>query len=183
MNNALQMLEIEEVYNMPEEKRERFKVTDKDSANWCLRKIKALKQEIEENKRIADAEIQRIQSWLKEVTEPLERSIQFFESLLIEYHMNIYAEDPSKKTIKLPYGTLKARAQQPEFCRDDEKLVNWLKQNGMTEFVKVIEKPEWNELKKKVKVIGNSVVYEETGEVIDGITVQERPPKFTVEVE
>lgn len=43
MNNALQMLEIEEVYNMPEEKRERFKVTDKDSANWCLRKIKALK--------------------------------------------------------------------------------------------------------------------------------------------
>lgn len=182
MGDALRKLEIEEIQSIPEEQKERFKVTDKDSANWCLRKIRALKAEIEENKRIAEAEIQRIQDWLNEVTEPLERSIQYFESLLIEYHMNIYAEDPKKKTIKLPHGTLKARAQQPDFQRDEEKLLQWLKDSGMTDFIKIIEKPEWGALKKNVEVAGDRVVHRDTGLIVEGVTVQERPPKFSVEV-
>jgi len=170
-----------ELADMQGEK-ERFKVTNKDSANWCLRKMRALKAEIEENARIAQEEVERIQQWLQDVNTPLERSMQYFEGLLMEYHMKVYAEDPKIKTIKLPHGTLKMRVQQPEYIRDDEKLLSWLKQNGMNEFVKIIEKPEWGQLKKKVQIAGKMVVFKDTGEVIEGVTAQERPPKFSVEV-
>lgn len=187
MNNALLKQEIPEAIAATklaqcQDEKERFRVTGKDSANWCLRKIRALKAEIKDNARIAQEEVERIQEWLKNVNEPLENSISYFEGLLEAYHREVYEGDPKLKTIKLPHGTLKLRTQQPEFIRDDEKLLQWLKQNGMNKFVKVIEKPEWGELKKKTQVVGDKVVLVDTGEVIEGVTAEQRPPKFSVEV-
>lgn len=191
MENALRKIELMEALEQAKNEiqaspndEQRFKVTDKDSANWCLRKMRALKAEIEDNNRIAREEIERIQRWQEEVNEPLERSMQYFEALLAEYHFGIYSEDPKAKTIKLPHGTLKMRAQQPEFVRDEKALLEYLRRNGRTNFIEIIEKPKWGEYKKVVQLAGDgrTVVDSQTGEIVEGVTAEPRPPKFSVEV-
>lgn len=189
MNNPLLKQEIPEAILATDlaesqEEKERFKVENKDSANWCLRKMRALKAEIEDNQRIAREEIERIQRWAEQTNAPLQRSIQYFESILAEYHIGVYKEDPSIKTIKLPHGILKMRTQQPEYVRDDERFLEYLRQSGRADYIETIEKPKWGEYKKIVKVAmdGKTVVDTQTGEVVEGVKAEERPPKFSVEV-
>lgn len=185
MMDALMKLDFDEAMLMPEEEKERFRVTDNSSANWCLRKIKALKTQQGENTQLAQKEIDRIKAWEEAENGKLQDSITFFEGLLIRYHMEQFEQDPKKKTISLPDGKLKARAQQPEFIRDDEKLVEYLRKAGRTDYIKVIEKPEWGEFKKIIEVSmdGKTVVDTQTGEIVEGVTAEIRPPKFSVEVD
>lgn len=190
MNNTLLKMEIPEAIAATElaesqEERERFKVENKDSANWCLRKMRALKAEIEDNMRIAQEEIERIQQWAEQINAPLQRSSDYFQSLLAEYHIGLYNEDPKQKTIKLPHGTLKMRAQQPEFIRNDAEFLEYLHRNGRNEYIEVIEKPKWGEFKKITMVAGdNKTVYDiHTGLIVEGVTAEPRPPKFSVEVD
>ena len=51
----------------------------------------------------------------------------------------------------------------------------------MTDYVEVKESPKWGELKKEVIVDGNKVITKD-GEIVEGITAQERQPIFEVEL-
>lgn len=182
--NVLLKMDYDEALSLPEEEKQNFEVKDNSSANWCLRKLKALKAQQAENSQLAKTEIDRIKAWEEAENGKLQDGIAFFEGLLIQYHMEKLEQDPKKKTISLPDGKLKARAQQPEFIRDDEKLVGYLRKAGRTDYIKVIEKPEWGEFKKVVEVAmdGKTVVDTQTGEIVEGVIAEIRPPKFTVEV-
>jgi hypothetical protein len=89
--------------------------------------------------------------------------------------------DPSVKTIKLPYGSLKVRAQQPEWLYDEDTLVVWLQANR-PELIRSEPVPNKVELKKLVKVEKGAAHDPETGETIPGISVVDRPAKFDLEV-
>lgn len=164
------------------EEREGFVVDTEQKANWALRKIKQLQGKMNANTDLAAEEIAKIETWEKEVNGELQRSIDFFSGLLEQYHRGVYAEDPNIKTIKLPHGQLKMRAQQPEFVRDNDKLLGWLKQSGKSKYIVVKESPAWADLKKTLQVVGNVMLDPETGEMVDGVEVIEREPKFYVEV-
>jgi hypothetical protein len=182
--DALRQIDFNEAMTMTEEEKQRFEVKDNAGADWCLRKIKALKEQQDENGQLAEAEVKRIMDWLNGQNEKLQNNIAFFESLLIQYHIGIYNEDAKKKTISLPHGKLKARAQQPEFIRDDKKLVEYLKNTGQSNLVEVIEKPKWGEFKKNLEVSEDGAIIADkgTGELVDCIKAEIRPPKFSVEV-
>ena len=75
-------------------------------------------------------------------------------------------------------GVLKKQA--PEFIRDDEKVIAWLKDNNGGEYVKTKETLDWAALKKSTTVMGENIVNED-GEIIPGVEVVEREDKFTVE--
>jgi hypothetical protein len=76
---------------------------------------------------------------------------------------------------------LKLKFQPPEYKRNDELLLKWLKDNQMAEFIKVEEKPNWGEIKKKVIISGEKAITED-GQIVEGVEVVERPPAFEVEV-
>jgi len=156
---------------------ERFVVDNDQKANWALQKIGQLRSKIEKNKQLAEDELFRINTWLEEVNKPLENSISYFTSLLEEYHKTAH---PDEKTIKLPYGTMCIRKQQPQFKRDDELLLKWLDNVGKEEYIKVKRSPLWGELKKICKVAGNKLVDIDTGEVVEGVEVIEREPRFSI---
>ncbi len=177
MSTALNYLE--EIENF-EEELQSFQVKTKDEAMWCMRKLKKLFDEKQENEEAVKIEIERLNQWLEAENGKLERGIKFFTALLEDYHRQELEKDPKKKTIKLPLGTLQLRAQQPEFERDEEKLLAWLKKKKLKDFIEKIEKPKWSELKKAAQVIDNNVVY--NGEIVDGITVTPKEPKFTVKL-
>lgn len=112
------------------------------------------------------------------------------EIALLTEKLRRYAEENTtgkNHSIKLPSGTLSFRKQAPRFYFDDLKeagaqskqLLAFVKANG-GKYLKVEESVDWANLKPRLKLIGDQVVYEDTGEVIGGLHAEILPDKFTV---
>ncbi len=155
-----------------QEQQQRYQIDTKDQAIWALKKMAKLQAEKKGNEDAAQIEIERVQAWLTEENEGIDRRISFFESLLREYHVKILETEPKKKTIKLPYGALKMRAQQPEYEYSEDELLPWVKDN-LPDALVVKESVAKSTVKTYIK---------ETGEVVPGVTITPRPDKFLVEV-
>jgi hypothetical protein len=158
-----------------------FRITDQGGAIWAMRKIKSINARLVETKATATAEITRIQAWLQAEEEKANRERAFFEHLLQDYAEQLRAEDPKFKSLNLPHGKIAFRKQAPEFIRDNNILLAWIKANR-PEFVRIKEEPDWASLKKEVAVAGEQAV-DANGEIIEGVTVVTREDKFIVEVE
>ena len=181
MNELLEMelIEAKETTEVAEMPGERFVIQDLDSANWAFRKLAAIEKKRKEIKTLADNEIERIRNWQKQEEEGLNNSKEFFEGLLTEYFVRQKEVDPKFK-ISTPYGKVSSRKQQPKWNYEDEKVLNWLKEND-TELIRIKEEVNKAELKKKYKIVGNTVVTED-GEIIEGITIEERPDSINIKV-
>jgi len=176
-----------ESYEAPEDladtENQRFRIQDDNQADWALRKIARARQDMKEAEETAAMEIEKINRWLDGQRDESLRTELFFTVLLQEYYEPRFMTNPDKKTYKLPSGKVQRRTQQPLFDRDNEALLAWLKQRGMTDYVEVKETPKWGELKQQVQVVGEHVVIKDgplKGEIIDGVEVVHRPPIFRV---
>ena len=154
---------------------ETFVIDTDAKAAWALRKI-----------REARADRDNWVKWYKDKIAEIEAATDFntmnLERMLAEY----FASVPHKKTktqesYTLPEGKLVMKTQNPEYKRDDGKVIAWLKANNGGQFIKVKEELDWAGLKATVGVFDGSVV-DENGEIIPGIEVIEREAKFIVEV-
>lgn len=169
------------------EAKERFKINDLDGANWAFRKLKAILEKENEIKGIMQKEIERIQNWAKDELDKLENSTQFFEGLLTEYFIAEKEKDPKFK-ISTPYGKVSSRKQQPKWNYEDEKLIGYL-ENYKPELIRIKKEVNKNDFKKAVKekdgfilMDDGKVVSNETGELIEGVTVEERPDSINIKV-
>ena len=92
---------------------------------------------------------------------------------------------PHKKTktqenYPLPSGKLVMKQVEPDYQREDEEVIKWLKANRDGQFVKSKETLDWQELKKTLTVIGETVA-DEDGQIIPCIKAVAQPDKFGVE--
>ncbi len=172
-----------------EETREPFIIDTQEKAAWAMRKLRQHRQKQAETTDTADSmvgvlqkEIEDIRNWQKEHNEAIENEASWFVAGLEAWHRKQYEEDSDIKTIKLPFGQLKIRVQQPEYIRDEVKLVAWAK-ISRPDAVKIKETADWATIKKSVVVKDGKAVDKTTGEIVDGIQVQEREPVFSVETE
>lgn len=169
--------------NIDDIENQRFRIKDDNQADWALRKIARARQDMKEAEETAAIEIEKINRWLDGQRDESLRTERFFTALLQEYYEPRFMTNPDKKTYKLPSGKVQRRTQQPQFDRDNEALLAWLKQRGMTDYIEVKETPKWGELKQQVQVVGEHVVIKDgplKGEIIDGVEVVHRPPIFRV---
>ena len=176
-----------ESYEAPEDladtENQRFRIQDDNQADWALRKIARARQDLKEAEETAAMEIEKINRWLDGQRDESLRTELFFTVLLQEYYEPRFMTNPDKKTYKLPSGKVQRRTQQPQFDRDNEALLAWLKQREMTDYIEVKETPKWGELKQQVQVVGEHVVIKDgplKGEIVDGVEVVHRPPTFRV---
>lgn len=160
-------------------------VIDTDAkAGWALDKIREARAD-------RDRWVKWYQEKIEEITAQTDFNTMNLERMLAEY----FATVPHKKTktqesYSLPGGKLVMKIQNPEYKRDDKAAVEWLKQNGFGQFVKVKEELAWADLKAATEAVDGKVVcgekVTEDGEIIplvvDGIEVIDRPAKFVVEV-
>ena len=182
--NALQLHELEEVEQT--EQRERFKITDIDSLNWAFRKLSAIEAKKKEIQFLAQKERDRIDQWEAEQVKSIQGDVDFFTSLIHEYHQKVLADDPKSKTISTPYGKTKARVtkEQPEKPSNDEELIQHVKESGQHEFIK--ESLKWGEYKKSLKIVekgGQKVVVDDMGQVVECVKVKPESVSYTVEIE
>ena len=181
-----------------QKQKEEFKIDDDEKANWALRKIRHKKQKIKEKEELAQKEIDKIQKeideikdWLNEEKSKLQNDIENFKTMLFEYAASIKEEDPDFKTKKLPFGKLQFRKQRPKWQYNDEKLFDSIKEAGYkgTSIIQTKEKLYKSELKAAIsssecplELTDGKVVDTQTGQVIEGVEVQERGEKFKVKV-
>jgi hypothetical protein len=172
-----------DAYDEPQEQeeREQFRIENDDMANWAIRKIAKARKEFAEAEQQAERETERIDAWLDGKRKAKERDEEFFTGLLTAYYLPQHMEDPQRKTFKLPAGAFQVRQQQPEFQRDDVELVKWLESHVMPDYLEVVKKPKWGELKKLIETKGGVATV--AGEVVGGIMVVPRGLKFTVATE
>jgi hypothetical protein len=149
-----------------------YEITDKAGAEWALRKIASCKAAMRENQEMADAEIQRIREWLESENSELQSSITFFESKLAEYMQKENAQDPKCRSIKLPHGTIRLRKMPLKWEFDDDKTITYLEQN-YPDMIQIIKKYDKSKVKELIK---------KSGETWDGVSIEEQPDKFEVEV-
>lgn len=151
-------------------------VIDTDAkAEWALKKIKEARAD-------RDTWVAWYKQKIQEITEQTDFDTMNLERMLADY----FASVPHKKTktqesYKLPGGKLVLKTQNPEYKRDDSKVIEWLKSSGMPQYVKVKEELDWSALKDATAVFEGHIVTED-GDVIPGIEVVNRDAKFVVEV-
>lgn len=177
MDNILSAIVNEHI-----EENETWKITDAITADWALDKIREAKAEYNQKEMVVREKIRQLEEWLGKEREKMDRTVNFFTAKLQEY----FEIAPKRKTktqevLELPSGTLRKKYPAPEFKRDDEQLLAWLKERNMSEYIKVKEFPDWANLKKLIKIAGEHIV-DDNGEIVEGVTVIERPPVFEVEV-
>jgi hypothetical protein len=158
-----------------------FQVTDDQSALWCINKIKQTKRE-------ADALLRHYEAQAAKVRKESEERTAFFSSLLEPYFDTLPKHTTTtQESYPLPGATLVRKAQAPTFTRDADKLLAFLKASGRTECIKTVESPSWSDYKPLTQITqgenGPQLVDKETGEIVDGVTVTENPPKFEVKID
>jgi len=148
--NKLQEVELSEMEEMEVAEFTKFEVHDIDSLNWAFRKLSALKSKANEIKQLAEKERLRIESWEQSELSTVKNSIEFFESMVTQYHMKQLAEDPNSKTISTPYGKARSTTSkaQPD-KQNEEELLAFVEENELP-FVKLKKELKWGELKKNI---------------------------------
>jgi phage host-nuclease inhibitor protein Gam len=161
---------------------QRFIVDDETKAEWALRKLARAEAELERDRAIALAEIEKVSAWLDARRNVTQRQIDFFRSLLREFHTNELASDPKRKTISLPSGTLRARKAAEKWVVDNEvAFIDWAKVN-LPEAVRTREEAAKTEIKKLLQISEVAITTEDgqpafyaslpdTGEIVPGVTV------------
>jgi len=176
-DKALYLIEEEE-----NEQQEGFIIDNDNKAEWALNKIKAEKADRDRLISVCEQKIQEYQEKIEQFKKQYENRTSYLISLLNQYFQTVeHRKTKTQETYKLPSGTLKLKLPGIEYQRDDIKLVEWLKSAGMNDYIQVKESPKWAELKKTIKVSGDKVLTED-GEIVEGVTVVEKPATFEVEV-
>ena len=189
-------MKLEEVLKQIDEQEQEtsfqpFIVCDLETAAEAQRRIAYFDDKKEEINKIVEeqlapflAKIEKIKQWGEEAKREYDEKQSFYANQL-EYFMReevakqLESGKKPKKTIKLPYGAISLKKQQPEFIKDEESLFDYAKEAG---FVKVKESTDWASLKKACKNVGDKLV-DENGVVVPGIRIVEKEDKFELKLD
>lgn len=157
-----------------EEQEEELAVRSDIEAGWQLKRRKEL---------IADRDnlIAFYQARIDAVKQDAEIKLSIIDRALFMFFQTVpHKETKTQESYTHPEGKLVLKKQAPEFKRDDKTVIAWLKDNNGGGYVKTVENLDWASLKKDTTVMGGNIVTSD-GEIIPGVEVIEREPKFTVE--
>ena len=164
---------------------EKWRIKDDGSADWAIRKIADEKAEFERIKALADEQIARIIEKVEAAKRRYENGTSFLTSKLAEYFETIQPKESKNKT-KLSYrllsGTLVKKIGGTVMKQDSEKLLEYLKASGNADMIKLTEEPKWGEFKKRLEIVNDQIIDTETGELVEGVTIETKPDTFAVEI-
>ena len=151
-------------------------VIDTDAkAQWALDKIREARAD-------RDAWVKWYEDKIAEIKAQTDFNTMNLERMLAEYFTTVpHKKTKTQESYPLKGGKLILKTQNPEYKRDDKAVIDWLKSNNMPQFVKVKEELAWADLKDATDIFEGRIVTED-GEIVPGIEVIEREPKFVVEV-
>lgn len=142
------------------------------------------KWQFEQRKKIIedrDELIAYYEDQIAKVKADADYKIGFIDRALFAFFQTVeHKKTKTQESWSIPAGKLILKKQAPEFKRDEKTVIEWLKQNDGSQYVKTVESLDWANLKKDSTVVGNTIVNND-GEIIPGVEVIEREDKFVVE--
>lgn len=163
-----------------EERKESWSIKNDGDAEWLIDRVNEDLVEINRYEMAIVNKIEILKEKLDKVRNEKEYKINRRNGYLLQYFEKL--DDRLKKVTKtqekyrLPSGEIIKKYPSVEYKRDNDLLVAWVKDSNLNEFIEVKESAKWADLKKKTKLVGKTLVFEDTGEVIEGVEVIERPP-------
>lgn len=178
-----EIYELEEVMEQPEDAVKGFSITDDNTADWALKRIAEERKELERLVAIADQQIEELELKKKHLKEITERKTAFLKGCLAQYFEKVpHKATKTQETYKLLSGSLVFKLPKQTMVKDDAKLLKYLHENGMEEYIKTEEKPKWGDFKKTLTIVDGKVIDTVSGEVVEAVRAEEEPGSFDVKV-
>lgn len=155
----------------------------KAQANFYIKLYNQLILEETEMNELCDSEIERVakgvNAFRKQRQDEIDRKKLYFSSILKDFAMQ-ELEGKKAKTIKLPYGNLSFKKQQPKYIYGDEDELKSLVKEVNPDLIKVetVEKLDKSMLKKNGRVEDGKFYLGDT--IIPSVTVQIQEDKFEI---
>jgi hypothetical protein len=158
-----------------EEDNGHYRIKNDKEAEWAMRKIREANEDKEFWKAHYDQQY-------KSVCYTNDLTISNMESLLQTYFGTVpHKVTKTEENYSLPSGKIMMKKQDPDYDRDDEKIIEWLKKNKGEKYVKVEEKLDWAAFKKTLTVVGEACA-DGDGQLIPGLKAVERDDVFKVQL-
>lgn len=166
-----------ETTQRPTETNPSFVVDNDSKADWAMRKIADARQNTARWQEHFRAQMDAIR-------KEDEETEAYFTSLLYDYfRAQPKHETKTQAKYKLPSGELVLKRQQPDYQRDDGKLVECLMHGDLSQYVKLTPSVDWSSLKAACTVTEDgALVDKDSGLVLDGVRAVPRPDKFEVKI-
>ena len=176
MSELAKILEEEELEEEQED--EEVAVLDDASAEMLLDRIEWANRQYEKTEAWYAKQLEKAAAKRDRIVAWSERGLRSYFEMIPD---SVKKKAKTQISYELQGGKLVMKNQQPKYDTDDGKLVPWLKQNGLVGLINVKETANWAELKKMLKESpdGTAMVTDD-GELVPGVTVEQRLPKFEV---
>lgn len=145
---------------------------------------KLLTEEIEKLMAIRDAKIEQAESVFNDKCIEIDkRQKRIVAELRVLAEQVPQKEAKTQSKVELLSGSvvIKKPKQEPKAIEID-KLIEWAKENDYNDYYKeeVLEKLQWKELKKDIQVIDGKPIFVNTGEILEGITIENKPEEVVI---
>lgn len=178
MHNEIFEAELEE--EMRAEESAEFTIDTDEAAEWALKKVLAAKKERDRLTALVDAERERLDRTQEGIDKRYESDTSYLLFKLSEYFKTVeHKETKTQESYQLLSGKLVFKKPTQKMEQNKDVLLEWCKQNA-PEYVKTEQSVEWGQIKKNMKIVGDAVIYDATGEIVSGVAVSEVAGVFDV---
>ena len=164
-----------------EEGKKEFTLDTPEKVDWAIEQIIDEQKRFELYKQAINGKIEKLKCELVNEKEASGHRTSWLRFKLGEYLQrdDVPAKDTKTQlSLKMPSGTVKYIKSKPEFIKDDNILLNFIKEND-SEFIKTKESINWKDFKTTLNIVGNDV-FNADGVIVDGITIEDTVPKVEV---
>lgn len=157
-----------------------FAIETDEMAEWALKKVLAAKEEKERLSALIEREREILDHKQKEIDKRYESDTSYLILKLNEYFQTVkHKETKTQESYQLLSGKLVFKKPTQKIEQQKEALLEWCKENA-PEYVKTEQSVEWGQIKKCMKIVGDVVIYDTTGEIVSGVTISETAGTFDV---
>lgn len=159
-------------------------IDSRDKANYFLKLMTNIKEDIDAINAICDAEIakttQRVESFREDQLRTLANQYEYYKKILRNFTEH-ELQNSKKKSVPLAYGTLSIKKSPDKWEYDDAAVLTWMKENVPDKVqVKTVESFDKREIKSLIDKDGG--IPKLNGKVVEGITIIPQPDKFDVKI-
>lgn len=179
--DAYELNQLENLKDLSEEDKTRFKVTNSQTANWVFRKIKSINAKTKDIDSMYNEELNRINKWRESETKKYLELKSFFEGLITEHLIEEKNKDPKYK-LSTPYGSAYVKTTPEKWIYEEETLLKWLDKNNKN-LINIEKSIKKKELKEYAAVINGKAIDINTGEEIQGVSIVDGEKIAIIKVE
>ena len=164
-------------------RQERADVHDDYTADKALERLEQAKRDFDRAKEIGLRRIEEITAQMQAAEERYQKIAQPIKQQLTAYLRTADCrETKTRYSYQLLSGKVILKKPTQKLVPDRKALTEYLQESGQTKYIKLAPEPAWGEYKKRLKIVGDTVIDVDTGEVVPAVTVEDVPEELTWEV-